>query len=254
MQEWKSSTSTAFITLTYATPHLTWLGGKPQLVKADLQKWFKRVRKAGYRIRYFAVGEYGEQTMRPHFHVLLFGYVPEDVIRSTWSLGQVHIGQISYASCGYCTKYVISGKWKGTPIIEPKYGKMINGRTVPFAVMSRGRGKLKGIGSSYLTPEMIKWHKAKYTDDWGFVGHELRNYMMTPEGKRHLPRYYKDKIFSKIDKVRIANRSLRDAIERERKELYRLRRIPDAQKYVEKRRLELAKQIKDKAKTKIYQL
>jgi len=219
------STSSAFITLTYANPHLKFRSGKAQLVKADLQKWFKRVRKAGYRFRYYAVGEYGSKTFRPHYHVILFGNVPESVIRKTWDMGQVHIGQLTWASCGYCTKYVINSKSKG----------MRDGREAPFQLMSRK----PGIGANYLTKAMIEWHKA-----------ERRNYMYVQGEMRHLPRYYKEKIFSKIDRVRIANRAIRDAIESERKTLYKLwtvNKIQNAQAYRERQLKELAMRIRDKS-------
>lgn len=48
------------------------------LVKSDLQKFFKRFRKLfhyafpTYHFKYLAVGEYGSQTFRPHYHAALF--------------------------------------------------------------------------------------------------------------------------------------------------------------------------------------
>lgn len=225
LQEWRVADGSCFVTLTYANPHLVWRSGKSQLVKEDLQKWFKRVRKK-CKFRYYAVGEYGSETYRPHYHILIFGTVPEDVIRRTWTKGQVHIGRVTMASCGYCTKYVINSK----------ESKMREGRTPPFQIMSRK----PGLGNAYLTPEMIAWHKA-----------DRRNYMDIQGEKRHLPRYYKEKIFSKIDRVRIANRAVRDSIERERKELFRLwkySKIQNAQAYRECQLKELAMRIRDKSK------
>lgn len=227
MQEWRVSAGSSFVTLTYATPHLTWRSGKPQLVKSDFQKWCKKVRKHT-KFRYYAVGEYGSETYRPHYHVIIFGDVPEELIRKTWDKGQVHIGKLTLASCGYCTKYVINSK----------EAAMREGRTPPFQVMSRK----PGIGNAYLTPEMIAWHKA-----------DRRNYMDVQGDKRHLPRYYKEKIFSKIDRVRIANRAVRDSIDRERKLLYQIwknskGKIKNAQAYRDRQLKELAMRIRDKSK------
>ena len=42
------------------------------LKKSDFQKFIKRLRK-DYDIKYFACGEYGDKTLRPHFHAILFG-------------------------------------------------------------------------------------------------------------------------------------------------------------------------------------
>lgn len=170
-----------FVTLTYANPHLHWEHGVPQLHKIDLQKWFKRLRKAGAVIRYFAVGEYGSTTYRPHYHVILFGDVSDELIVQTWPLGQVHIGTVTQASINYCLGYIINGKtWQ-----------MKKNRVSPFSLMSRK----PGIGANYLDPEMIRWHKSG-----------KKNYVLVDGAKRHLPRYYKQKIFSKIDLVRIAVR------------------------------------------------
>jgi len=169
-----------FVTLTYATPHLKWKHGNPQLCKDDLQKWFKRVRNNGVKIRYYAVGEYGSHTLRPHYHVILFGNVSDDLIRSSWHLGQVHIGTVTQASIQYTLGYIVNKSWKH-----------IHNRIPPFSLMSRK----PGLGANYITPAMVEWHKS-----------DRRNYVLVDGAKRHLPRYYKTKIFSKIDLVRIAVR------------------------------------------------
>lgn len=178
-----------FITLTYADPHLHWEKGFPVLYKRDVQLWLKRVRKTNAKVRYFAVGEYGSKTYRPHYHVLLFGDCSDEVIRNAWvsegrngkALGHVHIGQVTQASVMYCLGYIVNGKGY----------KMQSKRVPPFAIMSRR----PGLGASYLSRDMIDWHRSG-----------RKNYAILDGAKRHLPRYYKCKIFSKIDLVRIAVR------------------------------------------------
>lgn len=61
-----------FCTLTYDDDHLPANGA---LQPKDLQLFLKRLRREidPLRIRYFAVGEYGEKTRRPHYHLTLFG-------------------------------------------------------------------------------------------------------------------------------------------------------------------------------------
>lgn len=170
-----------FVTLTYADPHLVFKGGVSQLDKRHVQLWLKRVRRSGAKVRYFAVGEYGSKTFRPHYHVLLFGDVPEAVLRDSWPHGHVHIGNVTEASTMYCLGYIINGKgWK-----------MKTRRVAPFALMSRR----PGLGYSYLTRAMVEWHRSG-----------RKNYCILDGVKRHLPRFYKCKIFSKIDLVRIAVR------------------------------------------------
>ena len=63
--ERKAHAGSLFVTLTYANPHLVWKDGVPQLHRYHTQLFFKRLRKAGYKLRYFGVGEYGSQTYRP---------------------------------------------------------------------------------------------------------------------------------------------------------------------------------------------
>ena len=59
-----------FLTLTYDDAHLPNHG---QLLKRDLQLFFKRLRKQTGPFRYVACGEYGELKRRPHFHAAIFG-------------------------------------------------------------------------------------------------------------------------------------------------------------------------------------
>lgn len=76
LQSWKNG---VFVTLTYNDEHLPRLdNGQSTLVKSDLQKFFKRLRKrlgSERRIKYFACGEYGsaDYTERPHYHAIIYG-------------------------------------------------------------------------------------------------------------------------------------------------------------------------------------
>lgn len=59
---WKDA---SFLTLTYNDENLPPDGS---LVKADLQKFFKRLRKdLANPIKYYACGEYGDRFKRPHY-------------------------------------------------------------------------------------------------------------------------------------------------------------------------------------------
>lgn len=214
-----------FITLTYANPHLTFKQGNSQLVKSDLQKFFKRLRKAGYSLRYFACGEYGSRTFRPHYHVLLFCDIGEYAIRKAWPLGQVHVGQITQASIMYCLGYIVNGKgWK-----------MKHHRQPPFNTMSRK----PGLGANYLTPAMIRWHQDS-----------RKNYVLVDGQKRHLPRYYKGKIFSKLDQVRIAVRDQKASFKRQVQWIRSpsARRLADPIGYREEQMRRLAHTIRAKCK------
>lgn len=190
MQEYKVSSSGQFITLTYDTKHVPISpNGFMELRKRDLQLFFKRLRKAHLRgikgnmggsdtvsygrIKYYAVGEYGGKTRRPHYHIILFNSRVE-LIQKAWDKGDVHYGSLTEASVGYTLKYVCKPKWKRDHKNDDRESE--------FSLMS------KGLGLNYLTENMIKWH----LDDL-----EKRQYVNLPDGKKaSLPRYYRDKIYS----------------------------------------------------------
>lgn len=75
--EMKSHERSCFVTLTYAPEHLP---RGATLVKRHVQLFIKSLRKKiqPKRIRYFACGEYGPQDLRPHYHLLIFGWEPSD--------------------------------------------------------------------------------------------------------------------------------------------------------------------------------
>lgn len=193
MQEDKRSISAQFITLTYDTANVPITDkGFMCLDKRDLQLFFKRLRKAHYdpsqvqdpsapRIKYYAVGEYGGTTYRPHYHVILFNARIE-LIQEAWSLGSVHYGSVSGASVGYCLKYMV----KDSKIPLHKN----DDRVKEFALMS------KGLGDNYLSEKMIKWHKEDI---------ENRMYVNLTDGQKcSMPRYYKNKIYTNEERENIS--------------------------------------------------
>lgn len=130
--------ASSFITLTYSDENLPKTqNGLPTLVKRDLQLFMKRLRFSvrPIEVRFFAVGEYGERTFRPHYHALLFGLGAESAqtINAAWSLGLVHIGSLTKDSCQYCAGYVTK---KMTLASDPR----LEGRAPEFAIMSRKPG------------------------------------------------------------------------------------------------------------------
>lgn len=119
----------AFVTLTYSDTLLPLTPeGRSTLRAKDAQDWLKRLRKkiAPSRIRYYLVGEYGDETNRPHYHAAVFG-LPActagqsqynqrglkcclrcELVRDTWGLGNIYVGNLGTESaqyiCGYVTK------------------------------------------------------------------------------------------------------------------------------------------------------
>ncbi len=96
-----------FVTLTYNDENLPHGG---QLDPVHVQNWLKYLRKALYpqKVRFYLVGEYGDETMRPHYHVALFGVgkESEEAIKETWSHGFVQVGTLTCHSAQYIAGYV----------------------------------------------------------------------------------------------------------------------------------------------------
>jgi hypothetical protein len=189
VKEGQRSKNALFVTLTYNDEHIKRSKNNfKNLDKKDLQKFFKRLRKlTDEKIKYYAVGEYGTQTMRPHYHIILFNSSPE-IIQRAWNLdnkviGNIYLGSVNEASIGYTLKYMC----KGGKIPQHKN----DDRQKEFSIMS------KGLGSNYLTSQMIDWHKADI---------EKRMYVPMMDNKKiAMPRYYKDKIYNEMEKQKVAN-------------------------------------------------
>lgn len=128
-----------FLTLTFDDQHIP---DKGHLEKKPLQDFLKRLRAKFHplKIRYFAVGEYGDQTWRPHYHVILFGVSPMEhlVIQSCWKFGFIQTGTAESASMQYITGYVLKK-------LTNEKNKLLKGRTPEFATMSKKPGIGHGV-------------------------------------------------------------------------------------------------------------
>lgn len=213
VQEYNSSQAASFVTLTYNTESVPITEHCfMTLRKKDLQDYMKRLRyhqeqidwyykkilkESGMeddgvrmpKIKYYAVGEYGSTYERPHYHIILFN-ADDDIVVSAWNnQGEVHIGEVNVKSIGYCLDYIV-----GIGDI-PKHQR--DDRINQFALMS------KGLGKSYITKRMIKWHLAKtikvITPDGELLTYRDRYYCVLPDGKKiSMPRYYQEKMIPKI--------------------------------------------------------
>lgn len=118
----------AFVTLTYDQEHLPHAGS---LIPRDLQLWLKRLRKQVGPVRFFGVGEYGDQTWRPHYHAAVFGIGRghSDLVRETWGQGHTLVGDLTLHSASYVAGYV-------TKKMTGKDDERLGGRHPEFARMS----------------------------------------------------------------------------------------------------------------------
>lgn len=139
-----------FLTLTYSDDKLPLNGS---LVKKDFQKFIKRLRKVlsyeNRKIRYFACGEYGEQSGRPHYHAIIFGLSldkwDKSLVQKTWkycdwsvdSIQKKSFGNVEADSIRYVAQY-IDKKLSGSAA-ERYYDE--RGIEPVFKVSSLGIGK-----------------------------------------------------------------------------------------------------------------
>lgn len=186
------------LNLTYDDAHLPKHG---QLYKEDLQKFFKRLRKAGFKFRYVASGEYGDETRRPHFHIALFGVdfdndrvlfgraangdrtFISDAAGRAWrdkfdqSIGNHLIGSLNFESAAYIARYIMK-KIKGPnasplPLAVTEDGECVMPNP-EFMLMSKGIGK--------------GWFRDYFMSDVFPTGS-----VVTTQGSRApVPRYYKN--------------------------------------------------------------
>lgn len=173
-----------FITLTYDEFHLpmegelvnpktgeifeddgTWLTGT--LIPEHMKKFIKDIRaywKYHYKhdgIRFFACGEYGGQSQRPHYHLIMFNLplkakdlkvykankdgtilYTHPIIEKIWGKGFITIAQVNWDTCAYTARYVMK-KMKGKIPIEESFR---SGKIPEFIRMSR----MPGIASDYF--------------------------------------------------------------------------------------------------------
>lgn len=145
-----------FVTLTYSPENLP---HGSNLCPEDAQKFLKRLRKhyPPQSIRYYLVGEYGDTTQRPHYHLLLYGVPIADsrIIADCWSrdkkpLGHIVVGSVTFESAGYVAGYVTN---KLTKSDDPRLG----GRHPEFARMSLR----PGIGA-LAVPDIVDTLQTKH--------------------------------------------------------------------------------------------
>lgn len=146
--------SSSFVTLTYRDRDLP---ANFSLDKPAYINFLKRLRdQTGPGLRFFGCGEYGEKSLRPHYHFIFFNYRPTDLkilrrdnegnhlydskfLETLWPYGNNAVGDVSFDSCAYVARYCTK------KITGPQAAEHYQGRTPEFTTMSRR----PGIGSEY---------------------------------------------------------------------------------------------------------
>lgn len=194
--EAKTWQKNCFVTLTYNNPNLP---KNESLIKKDLQDFLKRLRyyEKGYQewnnpknrkterpIRYFACGEYGPRGGRPHYHMAIFNYLPNDLkpykenhngdmlymspsLQKIWGKGFVVVGHLEPKSASYIARYVQKKAGINPKVRVYKYNNITQTKTLiksskplkepEFIIMSTG----VGLGRKFWedNKEFIKKYK-----------------------------------------------------------------------------------------------
>lgn len=156
--------------------------------KKDVQDFLKRLRERvrlpkelGYPgLRYFLVSEYGPQTLRPHYHMILFNFPShlihkiDELIFQSWGNGHISCSPISDARIAYLTSYCLDCS------TIPKFLEK------NFMLCSRR----PAIGSSFLDrTSSINYLLDNKTD-------HIRLFKNGQMVTYRLPRLFRDKLFS----------------------------------------------------------
>ena len=120
-----------FCTLTYSDETIPrTVDGVPTLHRRGFQDWFEQANRDAGRVRYYAVSEYGENTLRPHHHLALF---PEqdsqaDHILRAWQRdhGFTQVAELTHERARYLANYTAKKLTKDTderlePGQEPEF-------------------------------------------------------------------------------------------------------------------------------------
>jgi len=228
----------SFVTLTFDDDHLFNRENPMTVIQRDLQLFMKKLRKRvvmpnpypkGHHlrewwiqengIRFYGCGEYGEERLRPHYHILLFNWDFPDkelwqerqgyklyrssLLESIWPYGFSTIGDVSLQSAGYVARYCtkkINGDLMDQQDPDGFYHyERINGDT----------GEIKMVKPEFSVQSRNPGLGRRFYDEFK---HDIyRHDRIIMDGKKFLPPKYYDKLyraefpneFSKISRKRV---------------------------------------------------
>lgn len=133
----------AFLTLTYDEANVPRTSdGARTLDREDGQRWRDAIRKRVGRVpTFFFVGEYGDQTQRPHYHAMVFHVEPSQLAEcvDAWQRGFVSLSPVTPRRASYLAGYTVKK-------MTARDDERLDGREPEFAQMSRR----PAIGDRYV--------------------------------------------------------------------------------------------------------
>lgn len=198
----------SFVTLTYNNDTLPEdLGLNP----THLEHFLKRLRKKKWPFRYYACGEYGDLTQRPHYHACLFGMDFQDKkllsrnngnslytsqeLNDIWQHGHTSIGDVTFESAAYVARYVLKKRLS------------VNGRrqTHSHFTLDTETGELTPIYPPFVrmslaTPIAGQWLSKNHGD----IYNANKDFLVI-RGKKLRPPKAFDKLFDAINPSKMEN-------------------------------------------------
>lgn len=158
-----------FVTLTYDDENLPHIPGpglngpfrEPTLRPEDFVLFMKRLRHKHPGVRFYQCGEYGDDTLRPHHHAILFNCQFTDLkslssrargaralywskeLEDTWQQGMCSVGEVTFQTAAYVAKYVTK-KITGERAEAHYYGRLPE-----YSTMSRRPGIARAYWDTY---------------------------------------------------------------------------------------------------------
>ena len=183
--------ASCFATLTYSDDELP-SGGN--LDPEHLKLFWKRLRKRlqPRRIRYFAVGEYGDDSWRPHYHAAVFGLSVLEAyhVEGAWGHGFIRLDELSPETAQYLCGYTVKK-------LTGKDDERLEGRVPEFARMSNRPGI--GADAAAIIAEQLDRNRIEKSGD-------VPGTVRMRGQERALGRYL-------VSKLRIARRYTEDEIQ-----------------------------------------
>lgn len=147
-------------TLTYNNDNIPILNGHMTFSRRDVQLFLKRLRKSLYTLygtykllKYVITSEYGGNTHRPHYHILLFFDIKIDyvsvrsLVDDAWRLGFVAPSSQNHGVVGnaaavlYTMKYITKDMdFEASSVISQRYSTKHFNQFRPFHLQSQGFG------------------------------------------------------------------------------------------------------------------
>lgn len=156
---------------------LKWKENPNEIATKGLRLFLERVRKdTGKSMRHWCVTELGEENDRIHLHGIFFGQKAVEMIKKHWRYGFSFIGNYCNSkSVNYMTKYMLK-----VDVKHPEFKQIVLASP--------------GIGDGYFDRLDWQWQKQNYKNI------EVPTYTFRNGTKMAMPKYYKDKVFTEIER------------------------------------------------------